>query len=557
MARYKCSGEDRGADVEEVAPREREIVDLLYERRGAFGPSVKPRIMPLGGNRVDVVLEIDERGTTGMRVSRFSMALAAGALVASLPAQAQVAFQAQQAAPSPEAQIFARLSDAEVERRVGAVIDEIATHPEFVGLAVAVARGDNLIVDRGYGIADLEWNMPVDASTIFRIGSQTKQFTAAAILKLAEQGKLGLEDPLSRYVPEFDTGGRVVTIRQLLNHTSGIPEYTTQPGFFAKLAPLNLSDAELLRPVSGKPFDFEPGASWRYSNTNYYLLGMVIAKASGRPYAAFMQDEFFTPLGLAHTRYGSESEIIPHRAQGYAFDPDTESHSNDAAISMNVPGAGGALVSSAGDLVRWQIALTNGRAISPASFEQMIGSAVSTGQGDARYGLGVMIDRRDGQRVIRHGGAINGFASALSWLPDSGLSVAVVSNSEALSVGVVERRIIAALTSDVPPAPRTAPRPGSEAALRKFIADIVAGTPDYSTMSPLGADATRALLPQLQQIYKDLGPLRSLTFTEVTLLDYDSYRAEFANGAAVYTILLAPDGTIAMMNYRPVPPGAQ
>lgn len=486
-------------------------------------------------------------------VSRAFLAMLAPALVV---AATQTQAQAQESA-KPEAQAFAKLGDDEVKRRVGAVIDEIATHPEFVGLSVAVARGDRLIVDRGYGIADLEWNAPVDASTIFRIGSMTKQFTAAAILKLVEQGKLGLDDPLSRYVPEFDTGGRVVTIRQMLNHTSGIPEHTTQPGFFAKLAPLNLSDAELLQLVSGKPFDFEPGAGWRYSNTNYYLLGMVIAKASGRPYAAFMQDEFFTPLGLAHTRYGSESEIIPHRAQGYAFDPNTGSHSNDAAISMNTPGAGGALVSSAGDLVRWQIALTNGRAIRPASFEQMIASPVQMEQSTALYGFGLMVDHRDGQRVITHGGGINGFGGVLSWLPDSGLRVAVISNSEALSGGVVERRIIAALTSDEPPAPRTTPRPGSEAALRKFISDIVAGTPDYATMSPLGADATRAMLPQLQQIYKDLGPLRSLTFTEVTLLDFDSYRAEFANGAAVYTIRLAPDGTIAMMNYRPVPPGAK
>jgi hypothetical protein len=283
---------------------------------------------------------------------------------------------------------------------------------------------------------------------------------------------------------------------------------------------------------------------------------MVVAKASGQPYAAFMQDEFFTPLGLTHTRHGSETAIIPHRAQGYSFDPNTLSHSNDAAISMNVPGGGGALVSSAGDLVRWQIALTNGRAIRPASFEQMIGSPVKTGQGDALHGFGMVIDRLDGQRLIRATGGINGFNSVLSWLPDSGLRVAMISNSEAMPSAVVERRIIAALTSDEPPALRTMPQPGSEATLRKFIADIAAGTPDYSTMSPMGADATRAMLPQLQQIYGDLGPLRSLEFTGVTLQDFDSYRAEFANGAAAYTILLSPDGKIAMMNYRPLPPVA-
>jgi len=493
-----------------------------------------------------------------MRVSRFSIALAAGALVVSLPVQAQVAGPAHDpAAPSPEAQVFARLSDAELERRVSAVLERFHGSPEFVGLSVAVARGDHVIVDRGFGIADIEWNAPVDANTTFRIGSLTKQFTAAAILKLAELGKLALEDPLSRYVPEFDTGGHMVTIRQLLNHTSGIPEYTNQPGFFAKLAPLNLSDAELLQLVSGKPLDFEPGMAWRYSNTGYYLLGMIVDKVSGQPYAAFLQDEFFTPLGLTHTQYGSETEIIPHRAQGYSFNPDTASHSNDAAISMNVPGGGGALVSSAGDLVRWQIALTDGRAIRPASFEQMIDSPVKTNREDALYGFGLMIDRRDGQRVITHGGGINGFNSVLSWLPDIGLRVAVIANSEAMPAAVVERRIIAALTSETPPAPRTTAQPGSEAALRKMIIDIASGTPDYSTMSPLGAEATHSMLPMLQQIYTDLGPLRSLTFTGVTLQEFDSYRAEFANGAAIYTISLSPDGTIAMVNYRPLPTGAK
>ncbi|MEN7538693.1 serine hydrolase domain-containing protein [Aurantiacibacter flavus] len=488
-------------------------------------------------------------------MSSVTMALAAGALAASLPVQAQEMGRARdQAAQSHQEQVLAGLNDADIERRVDAVVDEIATHPEFVGLSVAVARGDRIVLDRGYGIADLEWNAPVDASTTFRIGSNTKQFTAAAILKLAEQGKLGLDDPLSQYVPEFDTGGRVVTVRQMLNHTSGIPEYTIQPDFFPNLSRLDLTDAELLELVSGKPFDFEPGAEWRYSNTNYYLLGMIVAKASGRPYAAFLQEEFFTPLGLAHTRYGSESEIIPRRAQGYSFDPNTGSLSNDAAISMNVPGGGGGLVSSAGDLVRWQIALTNGRAISTASFEQMIGSPVETDQGDTSYGFGLQIGHRDGQRVIKHSGGINGFHSDLIWLPDTALRVAVISNSEAMPSAVVEERIIAALTNEVPPVPRTTPLPETEPALRKFIADIVAGTPDYSTMLPLGAEATRSMLPMLQRIYADLGPLRSLEFTEVTLEGADAYRANFANAAVSYSVLLTEDGKIARMNFRPLPP---
>ena len=186
--------------------------------------------------------------------------------------------------------IYYRAPEADYPHYCNAVIDEIATHPEFVGLQVAVARGDDLILERGYGIADLEWNVPVDASTIFRIGSTTKQFTAAAILKLAEQGKLGLDDPLSRYVPEFDTGGRVVTIRQMLNHTSGIPEYTTQPGFFAKMLPLNVSDAEVLSGVLLalganiglllSPFARAPGRALRLLMRVSLAFGAILATIS-------------------------------------------------------------------------------------------------------------------------------------------------------------------------------------------------------------------------------------------------------------------------------------
>jgi CubicO group peptidase (beta-lactamase class C family) len=184
---------------------------------------------------------------------------------------------AQVAAQPAQEQVFGKLSDAEVARRVQAVVDRYKARPEFAALSVAVARGDRLIVDEGVGIADLEWNAPADARTEMRIGSVTKQFTAAAIMKLHEQGKIGLDDSLAKYLPDFDTEGHTVTIRQLLTHTSGIPNYTSQPGFFAKQAPLDLSDNELLATIKGVPFDFEPGTKWAYSNTNFYLLGMIVA----------------------------------------------------------------------------------------------------------------------------------------------------------------------------------------------------------------------------------------------------------------------------------------
>ena len=479
---------------------------------------------------------------------RRGVSLALAALLLAGPAQAQEA-------ATSGAQILAGLTEAEIARRVQTVLDPLAGRPEFVGLSVAVARGDQVIVDRGSGLADLEWNQPADAETVFRIGSVTKQFTAAAIMKLVEQGKLALDDPLARYVPDFDTGGRTVTIRQMLNHTSGIPNYTAQPEFISKGAIIDLSQQELLQYVAGKAFSFEPGQGWQYSNTNYYLLGMIIEKVSGDSYAEYLDNVFFRPLGLAHTRYGFEGRLIPKRAQGYALDPDRQ-RSNDQPTSMLNPGAAGALVSTAGDLVRWQIALTNGRAVSADSFRQMITSTARTGNGDSAYGFGLFVDELEGQTRISHGGGINGFNSSLTWLPDSALRVAVISNSQDLPSGWVEGRIAMALTSNDPlPALRTTPQPGAEAALRKLIEDQANGTPDYDTMSPQLAEAVRVQLPRLQPLARSWGAIKAITFVRTDLDGLDTYRVDFANGgAAMFSIFLFPDGKIATAFFRPAPP---
>jgi D-alanyl-D-alanine carboxypeptidase len=468
---------------------------------------------------------------------RTAFAIAAAIVVVAGPAQAQ----------EPQ------LSEAEIAARVQAVVERIVARPEAVGLSVAVAKGDEIILDRGFGKADLEWNLPADETAIFRIGSVTKQFTAAAIMKLAEQGKLSLDDPLSVYVPQFDTGGRTVTIRQLLNHTSGIPSYTSQPEFISKYAPRELSDEELLAIVAGVDFDFEPGEKWNYSNTGYYLLGMVAAKASGKPFGTFLRDEFFQPLGLSHTYYGADRDIVPHRAQGYEYHAGSREFANDEPISMNVPGAAGAIWSTAGDLVRWQIALTDGRAVSPASYDEMIRSTAPTGQGDTRYGFGLMLSGEGDGLRITHGGGIPGFNSTLSYLPAQGLRTAVISNSDGIPATVVEEQIVAALTSGTDLAPlRETPQPGAEAAVRKLITDVARGEPDYSMMPEHLAAATKAQLPMLQETFVKLGAIRSVTFSGVDLRGADTYRVEMENGALDFSIILDADGKVAMANLRPV-----
>jgi CubicO group peptidase (beta-lactamase class C family) len=422
---------------------------------------------------------------------------------------------------------------------------------------VAVARGDHLVVDEGVGMANLEWKAPADAATEMRIGSITKQFTAAAIMKLHEQGKIGLDDSLAKFLPDFDTEGHTVTIRQLLTHTSGIPNYTAQPGFFAKEAPLDLTDEQLLATIKGVPFEFEPGTKWAYSNTNFYLLGMIVAKLGGMPYADYMQRTFFGPLSLTHTRYGATAPVVPERAQGYSYDFAGKKHVNAAPLSMNVPGAAGALISTAGDLLRWQMALTGGRAISPASYRDMIDSAVPTGQGDAKYGFGLEITELNGHEVDTHNGGINGFNSELSYMPDLGLRVAVISNCEVMLSDLISNDIFAVLMSDKPlPALRSTPQPGGEAFLRKLIRDEANGTIDYSTMTQAMADAVRA--HPAQATFMAWGAITKVTYVTTGLTGIDVYRVDFDSGASmIFNIAFSLEGKLATMIFFPAnpPPG--
>ena len=368
---------------------------------------------------------------------RLIRALIVGAaLITRLPSQASFGQAATAAEPADQAAI---------EAHVQAVIDGALARPEAVGLSVAVARGGAVIVQQSAGLADIEHGVQANVDTLFRVGSLTKMFTAAAVLRLLEQGKLSLDDDIRVRLPNAPTQARAVTIRQMLTHTSGLPNITSQSEF-RRSAAREMAVAELMAIVEGAPFEFEPGARWNYSNTNYLLLGPMIEAADGRSYAQFLETEFFGPLGLTHTRQDSEREIIRNRAQGYDFDPGVGPR-NDALIAMSNPGAGGGLLSTAADLVRWSMALASGRAVQPASYAQMVDSAVPTGIPGMSYGFGLAVFDQQGRTRLSHFGAINGFTAVLSWYPEDDLHIAVISNSTAVASDPLEIEIAAAILS--------------------------------------------------------------------------------------------------------------
>lgn len=338
--------------------------------------------------------------------------------------------------------IAAPPGDSELQSQVDAIAAEALKKPGGVGLSIGVSRGSNVVVAKGYGLADAEFDVPADKDTMFRIGSVTKQFTAAAIMTLLEQGKISLEDDTSKFLPDYPMQGHHVTIRHLLTHTSGIVSYTDVGEEWQKLMPLELSHEELLALVKDKPFEFEPGTKWAYNNTAYYMLGMIIENISGKSYAEFMQDEFFTPMNLDRTRYDVSRDLIKNRAQGYSLRKGELA--NDAPLGMSQPGAAGALLSTGEDLVRWSKALSSGNVVSADSFKQMITPVTLPDGTNTEYGFGLMIGEMDGVEVVQHGGGIHGFNSMLIWVPEQDLHVAVISNGEALDSGKVASAIMLA-----------------------------------------------------------------------------------------------------------------
>jgi CubicO group peptidase (beta-lactamase class C family) len=307
---------------------------------------------------------------------------------------------------------------------LAAQLDALVT-PHFSahqpGAAVLVKKGDQVLLRKAYGLADVKRKLPLTPDHVFRIGSVTKQFTAAAILMLADAGKLALSDDVRKYVPAYPAKAAPVTLAHLLTHTGGVPNYTDQEAF-RKLVAKDASHDELLATFKELPLEFTPGDRWRYSNSGYYLLGMVIEKVTGKPYAQFVAERLFQPLGMSHTAYGDTPGMpVGYQRAGGEFDP-------AAPLSMKVPFAAGALVSTVDDLGRWDRAIRDGKLLKPASWAQSF-TAAPLNHGPAHYGFGWAVGELQGRRMVSHGGGIPGFNSAIVRLPEDGVVVVVLCNS--------------------------------------------------------------------------------------------------------------------------------
>jgi CubicO group peptidase (beta-lactamase class C family) len=349
-----------------------------------------------------------------------------------LPLLAPALLQAQQPPATP-----ATTTSAAIPRdraTVIAIIDSLANDHLGRGVpsvAVAVVRGRDTIVMRGYGLANREASRAATPNTIYEIGSITKQFTAAAIMRLVEQGKIGLQDDMSKYLPDFPLQGHHVTIRQLLNHTSGIHSYTSSPAWRATWA-RDLPPDSIVAFVARDSFDFAPGTKWAYNNTGYVLLGMIIEKVAGKPYATVLDEMFFHLLGLTQTGYCPSRTSDARYAAGYSVRGPGAPAVPAEYLSLTHPFSAGALCSTVRDYLAWQRALHGGRVVSAASYKEMTTPDTLPNGGRHNYGFGLAVGMLGTHRMIQHGGGINGFTTAQSWFPDDSLSVIVFTNADGI-----------------------------------------------------------------------------------------------------------------------------
>lgn len=293
------------------------------------------------------------------------------------------------------------------------------------GAIVLAAKDGRAVFKRAYGLADLEYSTMLEPDMLMRIGSVTKQFTAAVILRLQELGKLRVTDTIATYLPDYPEAGRTITIEQLLTHTSGVPNFTALPEYVPGQS-RRLSVGALLAMFKDRPLDFPPGTRYAYSNSGYAVLGAVIEKVTQQSYADALREYVLVPIGARNTYYDTFERILPRRARGY--ERDGSGFRNAPYLDMSQPYAAGALLSTVDDLLTWDTALTSGRILKPESLARMMTPFRLADGTLSQYGYGWQLSDYDGHSVAEHSGGINGFRCHVVRIASANVYVAVLSN---------------------------------------------------------------------------------------------------------------------------------
>ena len=435
------------------------------------------------------------------------------------------------------------------------VVEAEMARQKVPGVAVAVVRQGTPVVAKGYGLANVEHNVPVTRETIFQSGSVGKQFTSAATMLLVEEGKVAVSDPVTKFFPDAPEHWKKILVRHLLTHTSGLPDYTAGMVDYRK----DYTEEELLKFAYGLKLEFEPGARWNYSNTGYIVLGFLLRKASGQFYGDILKDRVFAKIGMKTARVISEEDIVPHRAAGYRLVRNELKNQNWVSPRLNTT-ADGSLYLSLDDMLAWDAALRAQRLLKPESWNQVFAPVTLNSGKTYPYGFGWQVDTFAGRRAQRHGGSWQGFQTHIARFPDEDLTIIVLANLAQSSPERIGNAIAAALdpTLAVPP---LKPIPDTDvemqARVRRLLSEAAAGTLKAEEFAYVrGGFVQRGP----NETLKSAGALKSLTLLEARELGDDRirvYDAAFEKLTVRVRIAVAPDGKLAAFGLNPRSPGDQ
>ena len=445
---------------------------------------------------------------------------------------------------------------AAVQAGVGDRVDEFVQaelkRQKIPGVAVAVVKGGRVIVAKGYGLADLEHEVPVTAETIFQSGSVGKQFTAAAVMLQVEGEKIALDERVTRWFPEAPDTWRPITVRHLLTHTSGIPDYTPETLDLRR----DYSEDELARFAFGLKLEFDAGSRWSYSNTGYVLLGIIVHRASGRFYGDVLRERVFAPLGMRTARIISEEEIVPHRAAGYRLVGEELKNQEWVAPRLNTT-ADGSLYFSILDLIAWERGLRSGAILKPGSWAQIFEPVRLNSGRSYPYGFGWSVDEVAGQRRLHHGGAWQGFKAHISRYLGDELTVVVLANLAQAD----ERRLADGIAGIVNPAlaqPEPMPIPDREPAVTARLLGLLGAAAEGKLVPEEFAYVRAGFFPeaanQYQALLGGLGAARRADLVERRELGDDrvyAYEVGYADRVVLVRMGLAPDDRLSLFVVHP------
>lgn len=432
------------------------------------------------------------------------------------------------------------------------------------GLAVGVYSRGQILLVKGYGLANLELNVAVKPETLFQSGSVGKQFVSAAMMMLVEEGKIGLDDSIVKYFPNAPKNWEGIRVKNLLSHTSGLAEYESDERVGPKgpfYLRLDFTEDQLVEKVESLPIEFKPGDKWDYRNTNYLLLGVIIHKVTGTFYAEYLQQQIFKPLGMSSTRLISEADIIPNRSSGYELHGDKLQNQSWVSPTFNST-ADGTLYFNVIDLAKWDEALYGTKLLKQSSLER-IWTVFPLNNGKPNpgdYGFGWRIRSINGHKIIAHGGEWQGFTCNISRYVDDGITVVVLTNLDSAEPSQIAS-VVAELVNPALAPPRLIAiedkRPELAVRLDALLDQIAAGKDVRDQLTPeLAALLTPEVAQSLTRSVQLIWPAESQTLvfrTEENGLTESRYRIGKKDQTRIVTFNLAKDAKVAAFGIRPDP----